>query len=79
MIPSDEELEADESAGPAESIDEVITNSLCSSVASQRCKHKNQKLLGVIHEMGAKMDAERATLCYLQRSPSGRWVIHPQG
>jgi nucleoprotein TPR len=28
MIPSDEELEADKSAGPAESIDEVITNHL---------------------------------------------------
>jgi nucleoprotein TPR len=57
-IPSDEELEADESTAPAENIDEVITNHLVLFRNIPALQAQNQKLLGIVREMGAKMEAE---------------------
>jgi nucleoprotein TPR len=57
-IPSDEELEADESNAPAENIDEVITNHLVLFRNIPALQAQNQKLLGIVREMGAKMEAE---------------------
>ena len=57
-IPSDEELEADESMAPAENIDEVITNNLVLFRSVPALQAQNQKLLGIVREMGAKMEAE---------------------
>jgi nucleoprotein TPR len=57
-IPSDEELEADESAAPAENIDEVIGNNLVLFRSVPALQAQNQKLLGIVREMGAKMEAE---------------------
>jgi nucleoprotein TPR len=57
-IPSDEELEADESTVPAENIDEVITNNLVLFRSIPALQAQNQKLLGIVREMGAKMEAE---------------------
>lgn len=57
-IPSDEELEADESTVPAENIDEVITNHLVLFRNIPALQAQNQKLLGIVREMGAKMEAE---------------------
>ncbi|KAH9009576.1 hypothetical protein EDB84DRAFT_1571134 [Lactarius hengduanensis] len=56
-IPSDEELEADEST-PADNIDEVITNHLVLFRSVSALQAQNQKLLGIVREMGAKMEAE---------------------
>ncbi|KAH9035766.1 hypothetical protein EDB85DRAFT_841962 [Lactarius pseudohatsudake] len=56
-IPSDEELEADEST-PADNIDEVITNHLVLFRSVSALQTQNQKLLGIVREMGAKMEAE---------------------
>jgi nucleoprotein TPR len=57
-IPSDEELEADESTAPAENIDEVITTNLVLFRSVPALQAQNQKLLGIVREMGAKMEAE---------------------
>ena len=57
-IPSDEELEVDESTAPAENIDEVITNHLVLFRNIAALQSQNQKLLGIVREMGAKMEAE---------------------
>jgi hypothetical protein len=57
-IPSDEELEADKSTVPVENIDEVITNNLVLFRSIPALQAQNQKLLGIVHEMGAKMEAE---------------------
>jgi len=57
-IPSDEELEADESNAPAENIDEVITNHLVLFRNIPALQAQNQKLLGIVREMGHKMEAE---------------------
>lgn len=57
-IPSDEELEADEGNAPAENIDEVITNHLVLFRNIPALQAQNQKLLGIVREMGAKMEAE---------------------
>jgi nucleoprotein TPR len=57
-IPSDEELETDESTVPAENIDEVITNHLVLFRNIPALQAQNQKLLGIVREMGAKMEAE---------------------
>ncbi len=57
-IPSDEELEADESTAPAGNIDEVITNNLVLFHSVPALQAQNQKLLGIVREMGAKMEAE---------------------
>jgi nucleoprotein TPR len=57
-IPSDDELEADESTSPAENIDEVITNNLVLFRSIPALQAQNQKLLGIVREMGAKMEAE---------------------
>ncbi|KAI9435095.1 hypothetical protein H4582DRAFT_2080017 [Lactarius indigo] len=56
-IPSDEELEADEST-PADNIDEVITNHLVLFRSLPALQAQNQKLLGIVREMGAKMEVE---------------------
>jgi nucleoprotein TPR len=57
-IPSDDELEADESTSPAENIDEVITNHLVLFRSIPALQAQNQKILGIVREMGAKMEAE---------------------
>ena len=57
-IPSDEELEADEGTAPADNIDEVITNHLVLFRSIPTLQAQNQKLLGIVREMGAKMEAE---------------------
>jgi nucleoprotein TPR len=58
-IPSDEELEAEEAdSSPADNIDEVITNHLVLFRSLPALQAQNQKLLGIVREMGAKMEAE---------------------
>lgn len=57
-IPSDEELEVDDSTAPADNIDEVITNHLVLFRSLPALQAQNQKLLGIVREMGAKMEAE---------------------
>ncbi|KAF8265884.1 hypothetical protein EI94DRAFT_1734451 [Lactarius quietus] len=58
-IPSDEELEAEENtAAPADNIDEVITNHLVLFHSLPALQAQNQKLLGIVREMGAKMETE---------------------
>ena len=57
-LPSDEELEADDSTAPADNIDEVITNHLVLFRSLPALQAQNQKLLGIVREMGAKMEAE---------------------
>lgn len=56
-LPSDEELEA-EVGTPADNIDEVITNHLVLFRSLPALQAQNQKLLGIVREMGAKMEAE---------------------
>jgi nucleoprotein TPR len=54
----DEELEANKNPAPAENIDKVITNHLvlfCNILAQ---KAQNQKLLRIVHNIGAKIEAE---------------------
>ncbi|KAH9056287.1 hypothetical protein EDB87DRAFT_1760306 [Lactarius vividus] len=50
----DEELEADEST-PADNIDQVITNHLVLFRSVPALQAQNQKLLGIVREMGAKI------------------------
>jgi nucleoprotein TPR len=57
-LPSDEELEADDSTAPADNIDEVITNHLVLFRSVPALQAQNQKLLGIVREMGSKMEAE---------------------
>ncbi len=57
-IPSDEELEADEATAPAENIEAVITNNLVLFRSIPALQDQNQKLLKVVRELGAKMEAE---------------------
>ena len=51
-------MEVDESTAPAESIDEVITNHLVLFRNIPALQAQNQKLLGIVREMGAKMETE---------------------
>ena len=55
-IPADTEF--DESARPAESIEEVITNNLVLFRSIPQLQEQNQKLLKVVRELGAKMESE---------------------
>ncbi|KAI0260660.1 hypothetical protein BC834DRAFT_925773 [Gloeopeniophorella convolvens] len=57
-LPSDAALDADESTLPADTIDEVITNHLVLFRSVPALQAQNQKLLGIVREMGAKMEAE---------------------
>ena len=57
-IPSDQELEEDPSTQPAENIEAVITNNLVLFRSIPALQDQNQKLLKVVREMGAKMEAE---------------------
>ncbi|KZT67236.1 hypothetical protein DAEQUDRAFT_729270 [Daedalea quercina L-15889] len=55
-IPPDTEL--DETARPAENIEEVITNNLVLFRSIPQLQEQNQKLLKVVRELGAKMESE---------------------
>lgn len=57
-IPSDEELEADVLMKPAENIEDVITNNLVLFRSIPALQEQNQKLLKIVRELGAKMEAE---------------------
>lgn len=57
-IPSDETLADDESTQPAENIEAVITNNLVLFRSIPALQEQNQKLLRVVRELGAKMEAE---------------------
>lgn len=57
-IPSDEELEADPSTAPAANMEEVITNNLVRFRSIQGLQEQNQRLLKVVRDLGAKMEAE---------------------
>ena len=57
-IPSDQEFEEDPSTQPAENIEAVITNNLVLFRSIPALQDQNQKLLKVVREMGAKMEAE---------------------
>ena len=57
-LPSDMELELDENSRPAENIEEVITNHLVLFRSIPQLQEQNQKLLKVVRELGAKMEAE---------------------
>ena len=57
-IPSDEELEADPSTAPATSMEEVITNNLVRFRSIQGLQEQNQRLLKIVRDLGAKMEAE---------------------
>jgi nucleoprotein TPR len=51
-------LEADESTAPAKNIDEVVTNNLVLFRSVPVLLAQNQKLLGIVREMCAKMETE---------------------
>ena len=57
-IPSDEELEADPSTAPPINMEEVITNNLVRFRSIQGLQQQNQKLLQIVRDLGAKMEAE---------------------
>jgi len=57
-IPSDEELEADPSMAPATNMEEVITNNLVRFRSIQGLQEQNQRLLKIVRDLGAKMEAE---------------------
>ena len=57
-IPSDEELEADESTRPAENIEAVIENNLVLFRSIPALQEQNQKLLRIVRELGEKLEAE---------------------
>lgn len=57
-IPSDEELEADPSTAPATNMEEVITNNLIRFRSIQGLQEQNQRLLKIVRDIGAKMEAE---------------------
>ncbi|OSD07459.1 hypothetical protein PYCCODRAFT_1456277 [Trametes coccinea BRFM310] len=57
-IPSDEELEQDESIRPAENIEAVITNNLVLFRSIPQLQEQNQKLLKIVHELGQRMESE---------------------
>ena len=57
-IPSDEELEADPSTAPSTSMEEVITNNLVRFRSIQSLQEQNQRLLKIVRDLGAKMEAE---------------------
>ncbi|KAJ8468503.1 hypothetical protein ONZ51_g9602 [Trametes cubensis] len=57
-IPSDEELENDESTRPAENIEAVITNNLVLFRSIPQLQEQNQKLLKIVRELGAKLESE---------------------
>lgn len=56
-IPSDEELD-DQMTLPADNIDAVITNNLVLFCSIPSLQEQNQKLLKIVRELGAKMEAE---------------------
>ena len=57
-MPSDEELEADESTAPAENIEAVITNNLVLFRSIPQLQEQNQKLLKIVRELGEKLESE---------------------
>ena len=57
-IPSDEELETDPSTAPAANMEEVITNNLVRFRSIQGLQEQNQRLLKIVRDLGAKMEAE---------------------
>ena len=57
-LPSDDELEQDDAARPAENIEDVITNHLVLFRSIPALQAQNQKLLRIVRELGAKMEAE---------------------
>ena len=57
-IPSDEELEADPSTTPATNMEEVIINNLVRFRSIQGLQEQNQRLLRIVRDLGAKMEAE---------------------
>ncbi|KAI9059234.1 hypothetical protein FKP32DRAFT_1606262 [Trametes sanguinea] len=57
-IPSDEELEQDESIRPADNIEAVITNNLVLFRSIPQLQEQNQKLLKIVHELGQRMESE---------------------
>ncbi|KAI0736332.1 hypothetical protein C8Q72DRAFT_803970 [Fomitopsis betulina] len=65
-LPSDAEFEFEENLPPAENVEEVITNNLVVFRSLPQLQQQNQKLLKVVRDLGARMEAEekdyRATL-----------------
>ncbi|KAI0667763.1 hypothetical protein C8Q78DRAFT_1052496 [Trametes maxima] len=57
-IPSDEELELDDSARPAEDIEAVITNNLVLFRSIPQLQEQNQKLLKIVRELGTRLESE---------------------
>lgn len=57
-LPADEVLDADTSLQPAENIEEVITNNLVLFKSIGALQEQNQKLLHIVRDLGAKMEAE---------------------
>ncbi len=57
-IPSDEELEQDDSTRPAENIEAVITNNLVLFRSIPQLQEQNQKLLKIVRELGEKLESE---------------------
>ncbi|KAI0699945.1 hypothetical protein C8T65DRAFT_709807 [Cerioporus squamosus] len=57
-IPSDEELEQDDTTRPAENIEAVITNNLVLFRSIPQLQEQNQKLLKIVRELGEKLESE---------------------
>ncbi|RPD77586.1 hypothetical protein L226DRAFT_326460 [Lentinus tigrinus ALCF2SS1-7] len=57
-IPSDEELEQDDTTRPAENIEAVITNNLVLYRSIPQLQEQNQKLLKIVRELGEKLESE---------------------
>ena len=62
-IPSDEELEADPSTAPSTNMEEVITNNLVRFRSINGLQEQNQRLLKIVRDLGAKMEAEEKDYC----------------
>lgn len=58
MLPTDEELETDETTVPATNIDEVITNQLVLFRSISGLQERNQQLLQLVRRLGDQIESE---------------------
>lgn len=61
-VPSDEELEADNTIQPASTIEEVITNNLVLFKSIPALQEQNMKLLKIARDLGSKMEKHEQEL-----------------
>jgi nucleoprotein TPR len=74
MIPLDEELDQMFGTAPAENIEAVITNNLVLFRSIGGLQEQNQKLLKIVRELGAKMEAEERDYKEMMEKEQGEAV-----